>query len=66
MDEFNALMKRMTATPALDKLERFAADWRAVEAEEQAKAERKWEAQTDAYWAARAEDGDDGAEEVSA
>lgn len=66
MDAFNALMQRMTATPTLDKLERFAADWRAAEAEEAAKAERKFEAKQDAYWAARAADEDEGAEEVPA
>lgn len=65
MSPLDALLARMTATPSLDKLERFAADWRAVEAEEQARAERKWEEQTDAYWAARSEDSDDG-EEVAA
>lgn len=52
-------------TPFLDKLERFAADWRAIEAEEQAKTERKWDALTDDYWAARSADSDDG-EEVEA
>lgn len=66
MDAFNKLLASITATPTLDKLERFAADWRAVEAEERAKAERKFEAQQDDYWAARAADEDDGAEEVAA
>lgn len=39
MDEFNALLKRMTATPTTDKLSAFAADWKAIEAAERAEEE---------------------------
>lgn len=34
MEQFNALLTSMTATPALDKLGQFAADFRATQDEE--------------------------------
>lgn len=65
MDEFNALIKRMTATPNLDKLSAFAADWKAIEAaeraEEEAQLDRRRMDESDEIWAARLQD-DDGDE----
>ena len=62
---FQGLLNRMMATPTLNKLEAFAADWRALEAEEQAHVERQREALSDAYWEARAANRDEG-DEVAA
>lgn len=63
MDEFNALLKRMTATPALDKLTAWASNVKLDE--EFIEDERKLQAKQDAYWEARAADRD-GDDEVTA
>lgn len=60
MDEFNALLQRMMATPALEKLSAWASNVKLDE--EFVEDERKFQAKQDAYWEARAADRDDGDE----
>ena len=63
MDQFNALLTRMTATPALDKLSKFTADWKAIEAQERADEEaerdRRLMDASDEIWAADRDDGEE-------
>lgn len=51
-DPFGALLDRMTTTPALDKLSRFAAAWKKDEADEAAEHERRMQDRQDEMLAA--------------
>jgi hypothetical protein len=63
IDPVSKLLQSMTATPSLDKLSAWAADWKAIEAaeraEEEVRLDRRRMDESDDIWAADLDDGEE-------